>query len=132
MPRLMLAQSDRSVRKTWAPAGWLPPLFSVVAFRHAKELRMKGESTLFPGAPLSPALCDNPVFMPGGPDGHSDASAHVPCCRSQITIRSLCCTRYSVTTSVLDRAHLLFFLLSFFFFLPQAILCAICPLWLGC
>lgn len=28
---------------------------------------MKGESTLFPRAPLSPALCDNPVFMPEGP-----------------------------------------------------------------
>lgn len=51
---------------------------------------MKGESTLFPGAPLSPALCDNPVFMPEGLDGHHDASAHVPRRHSQITTWSLC------------------------------------------
>lgn len=39
---------------------------------------MKGVSALFPGAPLSPALCDNPVFMPEGLDGHHDASAQAP------------------------------------------------------
>lgn len=60
-----------------------------------KEWRMKGESTLFPGASLSPAVCDNPVFMPEGLDGHhDDASAHVPRCHSQIATQSLGCTHF--------------------------------------
>lgn len=76
MLRLTLARSDWSVTNTRALSGGM--LLSLLAWpldpQRIEDKRR--ESALFPGAPLSPALCDNPVFMPEGLDSHHDASAH--------------------------------------------------------
>lgn len=69
---------------------------------------MKGESTLFPWAPLSLALCDNPLFMPEGLDGHHDGSATCSSLLLSITTQSLCST-YPVNTTV---SNIFFFLFS--------------------
>lgn len=69
---------------------------------------MKGESTLFPWAPLSLALCDNPVFMPERLDGHHDGSATCSSLLLSITTQSLCST-YPVNTTV---SNIFFFLFS--------------------
>lgn len=71
---------------------------------------MKGESTLFPWAPLSLALCDNPLFMPEGLDGHHDGSATCSSLLLSITTQSLCST-YPVNTTVSN--------IFFFLFPPQ-------------
>lgn len=53
-----------------AVAWWDSPLWPLGLLRTEDESR---ETTLFPGAPLSPALCDNPARG----DGHRGASLSI-------------------------------------------------------
>lgn len=95
---LTLPQADWSetVQSSW---WWDAPLFAGLAFRPTKNGGWKERALFFPGAPPLSALCDNPVFMPEGLDGHHDASAHVPHCHSQIMSPGLCARTHFPSTA---------------------------------
>lgn len=90
---------------------------------------MKGLSTLYPGAPLSPTLCDSPVFTPGASpsDGHGDATARAPHRHFQKILSQPLCRVHSQPLSLCQAQQKLSFPLSSL----QAIWNTICLLWLG-